>query len=203
MYYYSFYFYYNFLCKSTIFLISALFYYFISFKYSHLLSKTNRERNEVVSQYFGFLIDNFTNITNIKSFSKENHEIENSKEKTLKIREYNQKLLKIQVKNQGMRFLTTFVLFFSVVLFSSLLVVYNKISFGDFTAIIIILSIIRSMLNGLFRSLNALFAYKGILENGIEKIYKPISINNKDKNKLIVKEGKIVFKHIKFAYEKK
>ena len=45
-------------------------------------------------------------------------------------------------------------------------------------------------------------ASKGIINNSIEKLYQPIEIVDKTEKELILTDGKIVFKNVRFGYEK-
>ena len=186
---------------SILFIIfGAIYFYFFS-KSSREWGKKRKDLSEANSGFFGFLVDDFSNIRNIKIFSNLFMEKLCSKKYIQKIRKTERNLMESQMVNQTISFICTFSLFFSIISTSAVFLSKNKINFGDFTFVIIILSIANFVLKGFIGALNGFYGHKAVIENGLETILKPIEIKDKNNAKNInTINGKIVFKDVIFAY---
>ena len=186
---------------SILFLFFSAIYFFVYAKYSIEYSKTSKEKSDAVSNYFGFIIDVFTNIRNVKIFSNYKFERFNSKKAVLNVMRKEKMIYKTQTKLQLVNFIATFCLIFSVICISSILLSQHKIGFGDFVAIVIILSISRFILTKTIKNLNWFYGLKGSIQSSIEKIYQPIEIKDNKNDILNVSNGKIIFKNVIFYYD--
>ncbi|MDD2839592.1 MAG: ABC transporter ATP-binding protein [Rickettsiales bacterium] len=209
------------LCIVSIFILVPIFYaqiniyigisfFIIGILYIFLLSKIQKkivdnqnEKSESVSKFFGLINDDFTNISNIKIFSNQLIERRNIKKQNVEIMRKEYKLTKTQISFQLINFICNFLMFFSVLGIAGYLLALRQISIADFTYIVIVTSISRFVLINGVKSLMRIYGAVGDLQNALETIYKPIGIKNKEKSKkLVTNEGKIVFKNVRFGYEK-
>ncbi|HSQ97765.1 MAG TPA: ABC transporter ATP-binding protein [Rickettsiales bacterium] len=209
------------LCSIAIFIFVPFFYAQINiyigiafclslFVYMFMLSKiqkkfigNKKDKAESESKYFGLINDEFTNISNIKIFSNQLIERRNIKKQNLEILRKEYRLTKTQILFQSINFVCCFLLFFSTFGIAGYLLALREISIADFTYIVIITSISRFVIIGTIKALIKIFGSIGELQNALETIYKPIGIKNKEKaEKLVANEGKIVFKNVRFGYEK-
>jgi len=186
-----------------VFCICLLFYFFMLLNMQKQFVNNKKELAESESKYFGLINDDFTNISNIKIFSNQLIERRNVKKQNVEIMRNEYRLTKIQIVFQSINFFGSFLLFFSTFGIAGYLLALRQISIADFTYIIIITSISRWIIINTIKSLIKIYSAVGELQNALETIYKPIDIKNREKAaKLIAKEGKIVFKNMRFGYEK-
>ncbi len=183
------------------FFIFSVLYFLTYTKYSKEHSKTSKEKYDAIGKYFGFIVDVFSNIRNVKMFSRYGFERLNSEKNILNLLRSEKKVAKSQIKLQFVSFLAIFCLILSVICISSILLAQNKIGFGDFVAIVIILSISRFVLTKTIKNLNWFYGLKGSIQSSLEKIYQPIEIKDNKNNELNVCSGKIVFKNVIFWYD--
>ena len=184
------------------FLISAIIFLFICEKYSKELSNKAKTIANKESQYFGFVNDVFQNIVNVKSFSNTHLEKCSSNRHLHGILLTRKGVINTQIRVQILNSISTFILFFSVISISSILLSKGKIASGDFVAIIIIIHIERFSLKRFMKYINDYYSSMGTLHNSTEKLYQPIEIEDTTKEELKIIEGKIVFNNITFGYEK-
>jgi ATP-binding cassette, subfamily B, bacterial len=188
---------------SLCFFIFAVLYIFSLSKIQKKFIGIKKENSESVSKFFGLINDDFTNISNIKIFSNQIIERRNIKRQNVEIMRNEYKLTKVIIVFNFINFICNFLLFFSVLGIAGYLLALRQISIADFTYIVIITSISRFVIINCVKSLMDMYGAVGDLQNALETIYKPIDIKNKEKSKkLVVDEGKIVFKNVRFGYEK-
>lgn len=186
-----------------VFCISLLFYLFMLSKIQKQFVNNKKELAESESKYFGLINDDFTNISNIKIFSNQLIERRNIKKQNIEIMRNEYRITKTQILFQSINFICNFLLFFSTFGIAGYLLALRQISIADFTYIVIITSISRFVIINTIKSLIKIYGAVGELQNALETIYKPIDIKNKEKAvKLITDNGKIVFKNVRFGYEK-
>ena len=158
---------------------------------------------EARSKYFGLINDIFTNIINVKSFSQSHLEKINSSKQILNIQSKEKNLMKSRVKMLFMSMFSLFLLFFCTISITAILLLYGKITSGDFVAVVILLHILQFYLKVFLRSIGDYYASKGIINNSIEKLYQPIEIIDKTEKELILTDGMIKFNNITFGYKNK
>ena len=185
---------------SILFVVFGIAYCFIYGKYSKEYSTKTKEKAGTINSYFGFIVDVFSNIQNVKIFSRDRFEKINSGKNALNIMRSEKEVAKAQIKLHFVNFFAVFLLVFPIICTSSILMVKNAINFGDFVAVIIVLSIANFFLTNIIKNLNTFYSLKGNIQNSIEKIYQPIEINSGNK-KLNISNGKIIFKNVDFKYE--
>ncbi len=185
------------------FLVILIIYPILLIKMQKMFVAAQKEKTESISAFFGLINDNFTNISNIKIFSNSLLERRNIKKQNIEIARKEHKRIKAQILFQTINFVCNFLMFFSVLGITVYLLTTGKISIADFTYILIITSIARFIIINSVKSLIRVYSSMGELQNALETIYKPIDIKNKEKSKKIIfSEGKIVFKNVRFGYEK-
>ena len=197
-----------FYAKINVYIGLAFFFGFIIYLFALINIRkkfvdNEKELSEMVSKYFGLINDDFLNISNIKIFSNQIFERRNVKRQNIEIMRKEYKLTKIQILFHSINFLCNFLLFFSTLGIAGYLLANSQILIADFTYIVIITSISRWLIIGGLKALTIVYSSIGDLQNALDTIYKPISIKNKNNSKkLISSEGKIVFKNVRFDYEK-
>ena len=184
------------LVSGTIYLI-----FYKTFCFNEYVS-THKTLAETGSKYFGLINDIFTNIINVKAFSKTYLEKHNSNKYIFNIKKAEKNLTKLRIKRQFFNMISSFILFFSVILISTILLSLEKITSGDFVFIIILLHILRFVIESIVRYSNSYYASRATINNSIEKLYQPIEIVDKIEKELTLTDGKIVFKNVRFEYEK-
>ena len=97
----------------------------------------------------------------------------------------------------------SFILFFSVISISTILLSLKKITSGDFVFIIILLHILRFSIESVVKYSNSYYASIAMINNSIEKLYQPIEIVDKTEKELILTDGMIKFNNITFGYKNK
>ncbi len=179
----------------------AVFYVYITKNIKNDVMKKSDYLAEEKSKYFALINDDLTNIVNIKTFSRVFKERINIKKQNINIlrKEFDYK--KTNRKFFIIRFIIAFLLFTSVLGIGSFLLYHRKINMGDFLYLTTVTTILNFMVKQLGDKISSIALEKGILENNLSKIFQPIEIQNKSvSNRLIVSNGKIVFKNIFFSY---
>ena len=184
------------LVSGTIYLV-----FYKTFCFNEYVS-THKTLAETGSKYFGLINDIFANIINVKAFSKTYLEKHNSNKYIFNIKKAEKNLTKLRIKRQFFNMISSFILFFSVISISTILLSLKKITSGDFVFIIILLHILRFVIESIVRYSNSYYASRATINNSIEKLYQPIEITDKTEKELILTDGKIVFKNVRFGYEK-
>ena len=184
------------LISGTIYLVFYKTFCFNEYVSTHKVFAENK------SKYFGLINDIFTNIVNVKAFSKTFLEKHNSNKYIFDIKKAEKGLIKLSIKRQFFNMVSSFILFFSVISISTILLSLKKITSGDFVFVIVLLHILRFSIESVVKYSNRYYASKGIIDNSIEKLYQPIEIVDKTEKELILTDGKIVFKNVRFGYEK-
>ena len=184
------------LVSGTIYLVFYKTFCFNEYVSTHKVFAENK------SKYFGLINDIFANIINVKAFSKTFLEKHNSNKYIFDIKKAEKGLIKLSIKRQFFNMVSSFILFFSVISISTILLSLKKITSGDFVFVIILLHILRFVIESIVRYSNSYYASIAIISNSIEKLYQPIEITDKTEKELILTDGKIVFKNVRFGYEK-
>lgn len=185
------------------FIIISSLYITASAIYRKKIKNIVAQRTEEKSKYFGIINDNFTNILNVKMFSREKYEKIKSKKQSIKILRTNAKIVEYEIYYKIINLIFCFSLFFCVIGISSHLLAQNKITIADFTYILIIVSIARFVINQGALKIVMFTIAKSELNNSLETLLKPIEVQNKNLAKpLKSNNGKIVFKNINFNYKK-
>ena len=184
------------LVSGTIYLVFYKTFCFNEYVSTHKVFAENK------SKYFGLINDIFANIINVKAFSKTFLEKHNSNKYIFDIKKAEKGLIKLSIKRQFFNMVSSFILFFSVISISTILLSLKKITSGDFVFVIVLLHILRFSIESVVKYSNRYYASIAIINNSIEKLYQPIEIVDKTEKELTLTDGKIVFKNVRFGYEK-
>ena len=185
------------LVSGTIYLV-----FYKTFCFNEYVS-THKVFAENNSRYFGLINDIFANIINVKAFSKTFLEKHNSNKYIFNIKKAEKNLTKLRIKRQFFSMISSFILFFSVILISTILLSLEKITSGDFVFVIVLLHILRFSIESIVRYSNSYYASIAIINNSIERLYQPIEIVDKTKKELTLTDGMIKFNNITFGYKNK
>ena len=118
---------------------------------------THKTLAETRSKYFGLINDIFANIINVKAFSKTYLEKHNSNKYIFNIKKAEKNITKLRIKRQFFNMVSSFILFFSVISISTILLSLKKITSGDFVFVIILLHILRFSIEMIVRYSNSYY----------------------------------------------
>lgn len=188
----------------------SLFFAILTFIYVIIVSKTRQglvkasaDKAESRSKYFGLINDDFTNVSNIKAFNTEKIEINRVKRQNFEILRKSSRFLRFMSYVGLLNGLFIFLYVAIIMGFSIYLLADKTINLGDFLFIWSITAVFGKFLRDGIFALTSAFDILGTIQNGIDTLLKPISITNKKGAKdIVINEGRIVFKNVKFGYEK-
>ena len=186
---------------SIFFILWCFLFFYTSYSNIKRLNKYSSESSEENNKISGLINDNFSNILNIKSFSKQREEVKN-------IRKHSVMLLAKDyafIKNLNLTNFTVFlllVLLIFVIFSSGFYLVYKKsMTIGTFMFlcqnIIFIKSVIVNFLNKVFEAVEDVAS----IRVGVNTILRPTEINNMANARNLEKvNGKIIFRNVRFGY---
>lgn len=168
------------------------------------ISKVAEENSKEKSKSIGIINDCFTNINNIKMFANEKKEYKLVRKQSLNILRSEAEILFVINK---MHLATYF--FTSSFVFGTVIICFIEFKKGlvDLGTVMFVLSF--SSLMGWFivnaiKNLMKIISNCGVINDSLKLLTQPITIKDKNRtDKIIVNNGKIVFKNIRFGYEGK
>lgn len=169
--------------------------------FSKKINKSIKSSIEEWSKSSGLITDNFTNISNIKSFAKERHEIKEVKKQGFRILEKSSKVASDQSFIQiALFFMMTSLMLVSIG-FSFYSVLQNQMKVGTFLFVCQNMVLLRGAIADLYESsINFLMLWTE-MKDGFETLLQEYEIKDKEGAKVLrTNEGKIVFKNVKFGY---
>ena len=188
---------------SLFFVILTFLYVIIVSKIRQKLIKASVDKAESRNKYFGLINDDFVNVSNIKAFNTEKIEINRVKRQNFEILRKSSRFLRFMSYVAFLNGLFVFLYVAIIMGFSIYLLVNKTINLGDFLFIWSITAIFGSFLRAGVFALTNIFETLGNIQNGIDTLLKPISITNKkDAKDIVITDGRIVFKNVKFGYER-
>ena len=188
---------------SLFFVILTFLYVIIVSKIRQKLIKASVDKAESRNKYFGLINDDFVNVSNIKAFNTEKIEINRVKKQNFEILRKSSRFLRFMSYVGFLNGLFVFLYVAIIMGFSIYLLVNKTINLGDFLFIWSITAIFGSFLRAGVFALTNVFETLGNIQNGIDTLLKPISITNKkDAKDIVITDGRIVLKNVKFSYER-
>lgn len=186
------------------FTIIALLYLYFLRKLRKEVANKSKNLAEEKSNYFALINDDLTNIINIKSFSRNFKEINKIKRQNVDILRKDFEFKKTSAKFLLARFVLAFTLYSVIFVIAGILLYQRKIMIGDFLYVTIITAILNYVIKNFSEKLMRISIAKGALENNLEAILQPIEITDKkNAKKLIISNGRIIFKNINFNYKRR
>lgn len=183
------------------FLCWTIIYFYIYFKFSVRIEKQTEIASNKESKCSGKIIDCFTNILNIKNFSKEKHEKYNVKKHTKTILEERSKINWLKAELDVINFLGK-LSFTGVVALISLKMYFDKtITLGDLTFNITISAQLFWWLRWALQMISENIESYGKIKQAVDTLLVEREILDKSDAKILnMNSGKIVFKNINFKY---
>lgn len=184
------------------FIVWCSVFFYINYFIIKKLNKCSLESSEENNIISGLVNDDFSNILNIKSFSRQREEIKNLKKHGVVLLMKNYNFIKDVNLANFVIFLLLVLLTFGIFSSGFYLVYKKSITIGTFIFlcqnVIFIKSAIINFINRVFEAAEEVANIKV----GLNTILKPIEIKNR-KNAPNLKDvnGRIVFKNIKFSYD--
>lgn len=184
-----------FLCIwSVIFVLYNYYSSKIIFKYE----KNVFNENNKIS---GIMTDNFANILNIKSMSKQHIEKGNVKKQGINI-------LKADSQNLICKFFSNFIMFILMMILMCFMLIYSvklymlhQITIGTMIFIGQNIILLSMLLNRIYKSTITFIKQYSELSDGLETLIQPYSIVDKPYAKILnINSGKIIFKSVYFKY---
>ena len=174
-------------------------YYFLIKKASYQSKLIQEDQNKISA----FITDDFLNIQNIKMFSNKNKE----KRQLLKLLTNKFRKVHLEIKYQQISrefyFILGFLLFFIVFVVALYQLKNNIITIGSF---VFLITITKNTLSFSRQICHSFYCIKNlvIMKDSLDIITDDIEIKDKkDAEKLVVNNGKIVFKNITFNFNNK
>ncbi|MDR1494912.1 MAG: ABC transporter ATP-binding protein/permease [Rickettsiales bacterium] len=167
---------------------------------ARMIMKASREKSEKEGKYSGSVVDCFTSIYNVKSFSMESRENIKRKLESGDILEKDIKLSRLKSLMDIFNFASNFALVFLVFIISIKLFLENRITLGDLTMFVSVIAQVSGWLKYAFGSIVEVFELHGRMEGALNTIIVPSTVENQVQNRLVVSDGKIEISHLYFRY---
>lgn len=156
------------------------------------------------SKSTGIINDCFTNISNIKIFANEKREYTIVKKQSSNILRSEAKILFIKNKMSLAIYFFACSFIFGTVSITFIDFKKGLIDLGTIMFVLSFSSLMGWFIMNAIRRLMDIISSCGIINDALKLLTQPIKINNKNKvNKIVVDKGKIVFKNVRFNYDKK
>lgn len=179
----------------------SIVYFYLYYKISNIVKGETEVATNIESACSGKIIDCFTNIVNIKNFSREIRERYNVKKHTKTILRERKKIILTQTKLNVVNFIskTSFAI---VIVLISLKMYFDKlITLGDLTFNITVSTQIFWWLRWALQLMSENIETYGKMKQAIETLVVEPTIKDKQNaKKLDIFNGKIEFKNISFKY---
>lgn len=170
--------------------------------FSKIMEKSIKSSVEEFNKISGLITDDFTNISNVKSFAKEKNEIKEIKKQGVRILQKQSQVALNQSFIQISLFIMMTLLMFVSIGFSFYLVLQKQMKIGTFLFVCQNMVILRGIIADLYNiSIDFVMLWTE-MKDGFETLLKDVEIKNKEGAlRLIASNGKIVFKNINFSYK--
>lgn len=187
---------------SIFLIIWSILFFTTQYILSKFIYKNSKNLTIENNQLSGQITDDFVNISNIKSFSRQKNERLNIKRQSIKILKEESNVMKSKTINNISMYIFTSLLIIFILGFSLKLVFQKNISIGTFLFIGQNIILISFMLNRIFKNIISLIPHISEMKDGFETLLIPVEIKDKENaKKLQINNGKITFKNINFNYK--
>ncbi|HSQ97764.1 MAG TPA: ABC transporter ATP-binding protein [Rickettsiales bacterium] len=174
---------------------------FLQSFFSKKINKSIKASVEEWNKSSGLITDNFTNISNVKSFAKERQELKEVKKQGFRILTKMSKVCLDQSFIQIVLFFMMTSLMLVSIGFSFYLVLQNQMKVGTFLFVCQNMVILKGVIADLYESSINFMMYWTEMKDGFDTLLQDYEIKDKEGAEgLKVKKGKIVFKSVKFGY---
>jgi ATP-binding cassette subfamily B protein len=185
---------------SVLLLIWLCVYGIIFVMISRMIMRASYEKSGTEGKYFGSLVDCFTSIYNIKSFSMESREEIDRKIESANILNRDMGLSRLKSLMDIFNFISNFILVSLVFTISIGLYLENKITVGDLTMFVTTISQVSGWFKYAFGGVVDLFELHGKMDRALNILTIPYIPENKNSSELIVSDGRIEIDHLQFRY---
>jgi len=170
--------------------------------FSKKINKSIKSSVEEYNKVAGLITDNFTNISNIKSFAKERYEMKEVKKQGFRILIKMSKVVSDQSFIQIALFFMMTLLMFVSIGFSFYLFLQNQMKVGTFLFVCQNMVLLRGTIADLYESSINFLLFWTEMKDGFDTLLQEYEIKDKEGAKVLkTDEGKIVFKNVRFGYD--
>lgn len=174
---------------------------FLQSFFSKIVSKSIKSSVEEYNKVNGLITDNFTNISNIKFFAKEKHEIKEIKKQGFRILTKSSKVALDQTFIQVSLFIMMTTLMFVNIGFSFYLVLQKQMMIGTFLFVCQNMALMKGVVTDLYENSINLIMLWTEMKDGFDTLLQDVEIKDKEGAEILkANSGKIVFKNVKFGY---
>ncbi|MDD2839600.1 MAG: ABC transporter ATP-binding protein [Rickettsiales bacterium] len=190
----------------SIWLFIFAFVWFISFYVVLIIlkkkiSQAAEENAKEKSKSTGIINDCFTNISNIKMFANERKEFRTIKKQSLNILRSEAKILFVKNKMSLVLYLFACGFIFGTVAITFIEFKKGLIDLGTIMFVLSYSSFMGWFVMNAIRRLMDIISSCGVINDALKLLTQPIKINDKTKTeKIVVNEGRIIFKNVRFSY---
>ncbi|MDD2839593.1 MAG: ABC transporter ATP-binding protein [Rickettsiales bacterium] len=169
--------------------------------FSKIMKKSVKSSVEEYNKVAGLITDNFTNISNIKSFAKERHEIKEVKKQGIRILIKQSKIALDQTFINISLFVMMTTLMLASIGFSFYLVLQQQMKIGTFLFVCQNMVILKGVVADLYEESIRLTMLWTEMKDGFDTLLQDYEIKDKKGAEILkASEGKILFKNVKFGY---
>jgi len=165
------------------------------------ISQASEENAKEKSKSIGIINDCFTNISNIKMFANERKEFRTIKKQSSNILRSEAKILFVKNKMSLATYFFTSIFVFGAISITFIEFKKGLINLGTVMFVLSYSSFMCWFVMNAIRRLMDIISSCGVINDALKLLTQPININDKVKaQKILVNEGKIVFKNVRFGY---
>lgn len=168
---------------------------------ARMIMRASRNKSGAEGKYFGSVADCFTSIYNVKSFSMESREETERMAESTNILNKDIVLSRFKSLMDVFNFTSNFILISLVFIVSVKLFLENRITIGDMTMFITVISQISGWLKYAFGGIVELFELYGKMDRALDTLITPTTGEDGTTGKLLVVDGKLEINNICFSYK--